>query len=265
MRGSGRTTRMLADAAKAKAEGKRVIVLVADHQQLKYCVKIEESLWSDFLTPAAIGLRLKGDRESILFVDHYVFESVKMYYEDFLAIHMRLRTRTRSMADITYVEGDATKVAHRPAFLVHIVNDAHKWGSGFVLAVSKRWKKPEQVYKWNRDLTLGQNQYVDVDEGLTVVNMIAQRGVNRKVRAVSYDALDLCLQEVYQLAEEGGQSVHMPLIGADRGGGDWRVIRGIILSNLTVPTFVYLLPGSRPARGGSSLLTPESVSPTSVA
>ena len=30
--------------------------------------------------------------------------------------------------------------------IVHICNDNGKWGSGFVLAISKRWIKPKDEY-----------------------------------------------------------------------------------------------------------------------
>ncbi len=42
--------------------------------------------------------------------------------------------------DATDPEGDGSKV------IVHIGNDVGKWGKGFVLAISNRWKDPERTY-----------------------------------------------------------------------------------------------------------------------
>ncbi len=49
---------------------------------------------------------------------------------------------------IQYLKGDATNpTGDNNKVIVHICNDLGKWGKGFVLAISKRWSKPEQVYR----------------------------------------------------------------------------------------------------------------------
>ena len=52
------------------------------------------------------------------------------------------------MMNIQYVKGDATTPqgdGHK--IIVHVCNDLGKWGKGFVLAISKRWKEPEATYR----------------------------------------------------------------------------------------------------------------------
>jgi hypothetical protein len=48
------------------------------------------------------------------------------------------------MAGLRYIVGDATAPEDRPAVIAHVCNDVEAWGKGFVLALSRRWKAPEQ-------------------------------------------------------------------------------------------------------------------------
>ena len=79
---------------------------------------------------------------------------------------------------ITYLTGDATEPVKKPALIMHVCNDVGGWGRGFVLALSKRWDMPERGYlglsRWEKGFV----QFVGVDDDITVVNMIAQRGVS---------------------------------------------------------------------------------------
>ena len=131
---------------------------------------------------------------------------------------------------IQYVKGDAsapivTTTTHSSApnnnskaniIIVHVCNDIGRWGKGFVMAVSRRWKAPEQAYReWysqsqqvnsttlrknhpptsssvsttknnSKDNTssitsgkfaLGAVQHVQVEDNLWVANIIGQRGI----------------------------------------------------------------------------------------
>lgn len=50
--------------------------------------------------------------------------------------------------DISYVIGDATDPPRdRPGIIAHVCNDIGAWGKGFVLALSRRWKQPEQDFR----------------------------------------------------------------------------------------------------------------------
>ena len=55
--------------------------------------------------------------------------------------------------------------------------------AGCVLAVSRRWKEPERVYRQAftgaTPPVLGDVQFVDVGDTLTIANMIAQHGIRR--------------------------------------------------------------------------------------
>jgi O-acetyl-ADP-ribose deacetylase (regulator of RNase III) len=156
------------------------------------------------------------------------------------------------MTRIAYVTGDATApMGADPKIIAHICNDADGWGAGFVLALSKRWPQPEQAYRrWAKGptpLALGMIQIVPVEEGLYVANMVAQHGYRSAANPtpLDYAALRKCLSKLVMAAYEKSASVHMPRIGADRGGGKWSQIEEIIEDTLVaadVPVTVYDLP-----------------------
>lgn len=156
---------------------------------------------------------------------------------------------------IQYVTGDATKpIGDGPKIIAHICNDLGKWGKGFVLALSKRWTKPEREYRAliareqvAKRRVLGTVQFVSAERDIVIANMIAQRGVAHDARrVVDYVALSECLHLVSGYAIEIGASVHMPRIGTGLGGGDWAHVEEIIVEKLgDVSAFVYDLPVER--------------------
>lgn len=148
----------------------------------------------------------------------------------------------RLMATIRSIRGDATQPQARGnKIIAHICNDLGGWGKGFVLAVSKRWPGPEEVYRaWHRqrsknDFGLGAIQVVQVEPYVWVANMVAQRGMKTgsKGPPIRYDALRACLKKLAVEAEELGASVHMPRIGCGLAGGRWEQVEPIILDELT--------------------------------
>lgn len=151
---------------------------------------------------------------------------------------------------IKYTVGDATKPVDgdsgKKKIIVHICNNVGAWGAGFVLAISNRWKEPEEEYRGIEKYVLGMVQFVQVEDDTVVANMVAQDGIgysrNRK-RRVDYDALRSCLSIVREYCLEVDATIHMPRIGCGLGGGRWNDIERIIkdeLDNLNV--YVYDLP-----------------------
>ena len=168
--------------------------------------------------------------------------------------------------NLHYIIGDATEPVKRPAMICHCCNDEGGWGRGFVLALSKKWPTPEAAYReWFRLtkalmpdvllLQLGNVQFVHVAKDIEVVNIIGQHGTqwNGKIPPIRYDAIEKGLKEVYARAIEPSSmasgvkdyTVHMPRIGAVLAGGNWPTIEKIILSTMTVDTYVYTLESQR--------------------
>ena len=153
---------------------------------------------------------------------------------------------------ITYTQGDATAPTATPAVIVHICNDIGGWGAGFVLAVSKRWKQLEEDYRAafrnGHSLALGDVQFVEVELGLTVANVVGQRDIRRSAKGeppIRYDAVRRGLEKVATFALERKASVHMPRIGCGLAGGKWEEIEPIIEATLGakgVAVTVYDLP-----------------------
>lgn len=145
------------------------------------------------------------------------------------------------MKPIRYVTGDATcPVGDGPKIIVHVCNDLGKWGKGFVLAISRRWKAPELAYKAGfaapAHPSLGDVQFVPVTPTLTVANLIGQHGIatrTSKTPPVRYDAIREGLAKVGSRARESGASVHMPRIGCGLAGGDWARVEPLIAESLS--------------------------------
>lgn len=160
--------------------------------------------------------------------------------------------RSREPGMIRYLHGDATRPvgpSSESKIIVHVCNDEGKWGKGFVLAISKRWRAPELAYRGafsaTSALALGDVQFVPVEPGLEVANLIGQHGVARRgqrVPPIRYEATRKGLNAVAQHAKELGATVHMPRIGCGLAGGTWEEIEPIIKETLVdvgVDTTVY--------------------------
>lgn len=158
---------------------------------------------------------------------------------------------------IQYIEGDATEPKNdgRLPVIAHIVNDIGAWGSGFVMALSAKWKSPEGHYRiWATGqgdpsiyppFTLGHNLVVVASNSppIYVANMIAQHKVGHSGNGrppIRYTALAECLDSLRFWATYYKASVHMPKIGSGLAGGDWNVISALIEDALyDIPCWVY--------------------------
>lgn len=170
------------------------------------------------------------------------------------------------MSVITYLEGDATKpiLPHDVddgRVIMHCCNDIGAWGSGFVVALSKRWKKPEARYRqWIRKdkispdceepAQLGGVQLVAVDYKLFVANIIGQKGVSAVYNRhpVKYDALFdgfINIRFELKLLQLPNASIHAPRLGCGLAGGNWKVVEALIeevFATSNHKVFIYDLP-----------------------
>jgi O-acetyl-ADP-ribose deacetylase (regulator of RNase III) len=156
------------------------------------------------------------------------------------------------MKSITYLKGDATNPkVEGNKIICHICNDSNKWGAGFVLALSSRWKKPEAEYrKWAngtilyRPFKLGQVQWVKVEKDIVVANMIGQHDIrfHNGIPPIRYGAVDECLKKVAEVALKHKASIIAPRIGSGLAGGDWKKIEALIIENLCkkdIDVYIY--------------------------
>lgn len=150
--------------------------------------------------------------------------------------------------NLHYLIGDATDPIIKPATICHVCNDCRpgKWGAGFVMALSKKNKEPQEAYmRWSNqsDYDLGAVQLIPFAKDVLVANMIAQHDVRWKGKEppIRYDAVEQCLRSVYKHCLSNSRSLHMPRIGCVLAGGNWLTIENIIKKTMTVDTYVYTL------------------------
>jgi O-acetyl-ADP-ribose deacetylase (regulator of RNase III) len=133
------------------------------------------------------------------------------------------------------VKGDALghEMDRRPLIIAHVVNDVGGWGRGFVVPLAKRWPQARSAYKrgWRKH-RLGDVQYVEVEDTVTVANMFAQHGLGRGQRRLRYGALRAALQDVAKYARNKGARIQMPKVGCGLAGGRWDTVRGIVEEEL---------------------------------
>ena len=183
------------------------------------------------------------------------------------------------MKPIKYVIGDTTKpirdMHYATNLIIHCCNDKGRWGRGFVVAISKRWKQPEEYYRaWStgdyrvappvfwgsskgnliafpppqhKPFELGQAQFVPVETDVMVVNMIGQHDTVwiDGVPPVRYDALRSCLKEIAEWAGHNAAAIHAPRFGSALAGGSWDIIEKMIQEELCakdIDVTIYDLP-----------------------
>jgi O-acetyl-ADP-ribose deacetylase (regulator of RNase III) len=182
---------------------------------------------------------------------------------------------------LKYVTGDATRPEGEGCkVIVHCCNDIGQWGSGFVVALSKRWDRPEERYRyWHRrgyspkeeplpkppstgtvnyvceDLrvatepfSLGCVQFVQVESDTWVANLIGQHETIRtqkKEPPIRYTAILEGLSRVLDFCTDHSATVHAPRFGAGLAGGSWSRIEALIYTSLVnhgVNVTIYDLP-----------------------
>jgi O-acetyl-ADP-ribose deacetylase (regulator of RNase III) len=147
--------------------------------------------------------------------------------------------------------------------LAHIVNDkTPNWGAGFTRAVRNKYPEVQEDFRdWVRkepaEFKLGAIHTSTTNDGLFVVNMVAQHGYGESIKPrIRYGALSDCLRSLAQLALSKQATVHIPRIGTGYAGGNWSFIAELIGEELVqkgVPTTIYALPDHQPSENQGTL------------
>ena len=157
-----------------------------------------------------------------------------------------------TMGKLTTIIGDVTDpqftAQDEIAVIPHCCNNKNIWGGGFVIALSKKWKQPEQKYRdfceSNISLPiLGKTCFSKVNNHIAVANMIAQNGIISKdnLIPIKYQALVNCMADVGEYVQmirvktKKPVVIHAPKFGSLRAGGCFdfilELIREIWLEN----------------------------------
>jgi O-acetyl-ADP-ribose deacetylase (regulator of RNase III) len=135
---------------------------------------------------------------------------------------------------IRYVQGDL--LSSDMAIIAHGCNTQGVMGSGIARQIRDKWPNVYAAYRQlyeQQGLALGTIQAVPTPDGRLVVNCMTQASFGRDGQQhVDYDAIASCIQALDQVAADRGvPEIGLPKIGAGLGGGDWRIIEGIIERN----------------------------------
>ncbi|MGB3870862.1 MAG: ImmA/IrrE family metallo-endopeptidase [Flavobacteriales bacterium] len=151
------------------------------------------------------------------------------------------------------VSGDATEPrGSGRKIIAQIVNTSAAMGSGFGKSLGARYPRTKEELKlWKKEgegFGLGAMRMVDLGNDIYVAQMVAQEGLYPKGNTIPlrYSSLRLCIKQLAAAAEAMNASVHMPYIGAGLAGGNWDIIKGVILEELVlkgIDVTVYRLPG----------------------
>ena len=140
---------------------------------------------------------------------------------------------------MNYIKGDLLSV--KRGIIIHGVNCQGVMGAGVAKAI--RAKYPDVYTNYIRDIDLYEDclgtvswcyLYVGQSETreLAIASAFTQKYYgNDGEMYVSYDAINDCMDEIFDQARKLDMVVSMPVIGAGLGGGDWSIIEAIILSN----------------------------------
>lgn len=133
--------------------------------------------------------------------------------------------------------------------IVHGCNAQGVMGSGVALGVKQTYPQAFadyiEVFEAG-NLNLGEAFPTAVKPDLIIWNAVTQNLYGKGTRMVSYDAVQTCFQAVNNWITENGKlvmspaEVHIPLIGAARGGGNWEIIREIIEQTMDYPVTLWL-------------------------
>lgn len=136
--------------------------------------------------------------------------------------------------------------------IVHGCNAQGVMGSGVALAVKRKFPGAFTTYLaqyTQGGLELGVAYPYQDNNELIIWNAITQDNFGYGLRQVSYDAVETCFAQINWHIKEGGvdndkftqpNEVHIPMIGAARGGGNWEIIREIIEQTMDYPVTLWL-------------------------
>ena len=154
---------------------------------------------------------------------------------------IRLTSVTEPQPAILFRTGDATSpIGDGAKVIVHVCNDGVVWGAGFVMALSKRWREPEERYRtWasgkeSMPFELGRVQMVRIAPDIEVANLIGQTGIHKRngIPPIRYDAIERGLLDIASHCRQHSASVHMPRIGCGLAGGQWEKVEPLIREQL---------------------------------
>lgn len=151
------------------------------------------------------------------------------------------------MIKITTRIGNLLTSVHE-GHMVHGANAQGVMGSGYAKSLKEMYPLAYQDYRdiYEDDgLELGTAYPYMPSTKLVIWNAITQEYYGQPGRNCSYDAIETCFADINAAVlslDEVVKEIHIPLLGAGLGGGNWEIIREIIEQTCTVPVTLWILP-----------------------
>ena len=131
------------------------------------------------------------------------------------------------------------KSAGKIDIFIHGCNAQGVMGSGIALQVKQEFPRCFDTYlqhvnahgKGSPKLVGTVAPFIDHDQHLVIMNAITQLNFGHSGKFVSYRAIWECfslIKEYVKQLDTDAFDIHYPLIGCDRGGGDWSIVNDII-------------------------------------
>ena len=150
------------------------------------------------------------------------------------------------MSKIITVFGNLLENVHT-GHIVHGANAQGVMGSGFAKSLKDMYPAAFQDYSdiyTDEGLELGDAYPFCPSTELVIWNAITQEWFGQPGRNCSYDAIQTCFESINNAVvgfDAVEQHIHIPLLGAGLGGGNWEIIREIIEQTTTVPVTLWRL------------------------
>ena len=151
--------------------------------------------------------------------------------------------------EIQYVTGDVRRpVGDGQKIIPHCCNNIGAFGAGVALSLANQWPNVKRQYlRWYKSkqaFSLGNVQFVRVEDTILIANLLGQEGIRVKggTPPVRYGAIRKGLKKVARKALGSGASIHMPKMGSKLAGGSWETIEAIVQDTLVdkgINVFVY--------------------------
>jgi len=147
--------------------------------------------------------------------------------------------------------GDISTVAE--GLIIHQVNCQGVMGSGVAKALKEKYPQMYEDYYRHAGqpftqleegrYLLGDVVYTQVTEDLAIACLFGQQYFGRDGRRyTSYDAQEIGLKTIRDdLRDHPGIKIHVPLLGAGLGGGDWSITQAIIHATLGPDVNLWIL------------------------
>lgn len=115
--------------------------------------------------------------------------------------------------------------------IAHGCNTKGVMGAGVAKLIKVNFPEAYRYYikeHNNNGLKLGDVHFVETNNNKIIANCITQENYGKNGVFVKYDAIKLCLKNLYDFATKNNFDVAIPMIGSGLGGGDWNHIETLI-------------------------------------